>query len=219
MNRTQYLSLPDSVIAQLSPGIGVDDQIALAQAREEGVAKHPHLKPHQGAFVGAVLHEAHNRGRLVKQHKRLTRCDVCGARSTYQKYRSGRRKGQDNYDRPITLAGWELARRSVTVQGSASVGCCSDCFASVEASLRVALSSVCAEMPATLTGYEPAWIWHGNRTCLDCGWEGHSGEMGLRHAAMGGKYPAECPECDAVNLPFGRTRIEVAPGFAVVPAE
>lgn len=173
-------------------------------------------------LVQEIVDEAVKNGQLAFYHKSCDHCSTCGKSAGYAKHkRSGRyhRKGQDNYKKPLSLPGIELADRFITIKGHITVGCCRECWDRVKPLVVAAIADVRAEIPEAITGQPPRFKKYDRRKCGKCGWEGHDGQLGMLPALMGGQYPGKCPGCGAENLPFGRIVIESVPGFDVVPVQ
>ena len=192
---------------------------------DEVKSKIAHLKsidsddPEVSNFIAKVLLECEENGQLVHYHISLRSCDICNKRAGYAKHkRRGRyhNKGDDNHKRPLSFGGIELAKRFVTMQGHARLGCCSGCMSKIKEPLSIRLRDVKAEIPESLTGFPPKWKKWDRMKCKECGWEGHEGQMGQLPAMMGGYYPGQCPKCEAKSLPLGRTMFNHIDGFDLV---
>lgn len=156
-------------------------------------------------------------GFTVYQHERIHYCSVCGWSGDYARYKSGPRRGEKNYDRPLMRPAVEFARRFVRFKNSVSVGACGECIEVILPHLKDALVGVECQLPHQLhTEGEPEYIRHGRRRCTECSWEGHEGEMGRLPAVFGGTYPGKCPSCGAESRPFGPRVFEIIDGFDVV---
>lgn len=216
------VTLTDDELVRLDQHVRPEVQEAVNAARARITARvaWPNLRPEVAGLVADVVTEAETNGRLIYQRRGLRRCSLCGTGAGYVPFKSGRRKGQPNYDRPRMLDGIEFAARFVTIRGSVRVGGCAECVAPAVPVIVESLRGVKAERPDVLTAEgEPRWKRHNNRRCGSCGWEGHEGEMRRSRTLMGdGTYPSGCPACPAENHPFGRTVIEIAEGYAVVEA-
>lgn len=192
------------------------EAVSLARLRLEYEAKGLHW------WSADVRIEAETAGRLQLARKDLQACDLCGKRAGYAKYaRATRnhRRGDNNYGRPLSMLGVDLAVRAVTVRGRASLGCCNDCWGEVKDSVSQALVGVRAEVPEGISGEPVRWRWHAIRRCEKCGWEG--GEHLVRRLPClmgGGTYPGKCPACGASSRPLCASVLETLPGFVLVPA-
>lgn len=217
--RTTYVRLTDAELAVLdgrcSPAVQaeVDSAVArLAAARDLS-----HLPPAVAGLVADIVNEARTNGLVTLRPARISHCRLCGTSAGYAPFKSGPNRGLPNRKRPLTVPGYEFARRTVTVQNTVTVGGCKDCVDPALDDIRVALSGVRAEIADALRlPGTPSYRKHDNRRCTKCGWEGHEGQMRRLPTIMGdGTYPGGCPDCDATNALF-RTEVEAADGFTVV---
>lgn len=178
------------------------------------------LTENQIAFISSALEEARTKGQLSLRRTRINKCGVCGSRGGYATYkRSSRyhRKGEPNYDKPLTLYAIELAERFIRFKGHATVGCCNECFKIIQPHLKTALAGIRAQLPEELTDEPERYKRYRNQRCKGCGWEGHEGEMGpLQTLMRDGHYPGQCPACGVKSLPFGPTVFETTKGFSIV---
>lgn len=216
-----YIDLADDELLVLDGrcSVKVQARVDVVKSRRAAVVAMPDVPEAIAMFVSDVVREAQTQGKLVFGWRRLRRCEVCGTRAGYATYtRATRhhRKGEENSDRPLTLQGVELAQRFVTIEGSATVGCCTKCWEQAKPIAAVALHDVQAEMPEAVTGEKPRWKRWDKVRCTLCGWVGHEGEMRMLAAMFGGQYPGRCPRCPGQNLPLGRRVIETTGGYAVV---
>ena len=213
------VALTDDELVLLDGRCAEKVQLAVdgAKARIRSRVEHADLAPSAAGLVADVVSEALTSGLLVFRAVRARHCSLCGKNAGYGVYKSGLRRGQPNYDRPLTFAGFEFARRFVSVQNYISVGGCAECVTPAVPAIVEALRGVPAEIPEKLRAEgDPARKRWDNRRCTQCGWEGHSGEMRQERTLMGdGTYPAGCPECEARNG-FGRHPVELRDGFVVV---
>jgi hypothetical protein len=180
-----------------SPKVQV--QVDAAVLRLVFVSRFPDLTTAQARLVADAVSEAGASGLLILQHQRIRHCSLCGKSAGYYHFKSGRRKGKPDYDRPLSMNGYELARRSLYVQGYAAMGGCTGCLDPVLPVLAEELRGVRAQLPDSLrVEGEPRWIRYDRRQCKKCGWVGHEGRMRWRLTMMGdGYFPGGCPECDA----------------------
>lgn len=217
---TVYLTDQELALLDGHCNEGVQTEVDKAKARLKTAELLGNVPDNLIPFVSRIIEEARATGRLILSRRSLHYCNVCGKSAGYAKYkRTGRyhRKGEPNYDKPLSLWGVELADRFVRIGGRATLGCCGSCWNKVKPFLADALRDIRAEIPEAITGYPPRWVRYDNRKCSKCGWEGHEGEMGRLPVMMGrGTYPGECPQCHAQNLPMGHTIIKVQDGFQVV---
>ena len=167
------------------------------------------LTPGQRKLVAEAVAEATKHGLLVYRGKWITSCSVCGKQGVYARYKSGRNRGRENYDKPLGFNGIELAERFVTMRGHASLGGCDECVSKVRTTLVEALRSVRAELPENLRSTDsPRFKRYASAECTSCGWTGHEGQMTPVRALFEGYYPGGCPKCCAKNEPFGKIIIE-----------
>lgn len=219
-----YLSLTDAELAVLDGRCRANVQVIVDAAKDRllSVARLPDLPPSMAAFVADVVTEARTNGELCFYFTNIRTCPVCGRNEGYHKHqRSTRyhRKGDERTDRPITFRAVELARRFVTIKNHVRLGCCVECLEDAKPELIDALDDVRAEIPEKLTGHAPRFLKFDNRTCKECGWVGHEGQMKKRRALFNdGLIPAGCPNCPAQNEPFTRDVVTRAEGFTVVEA-
>lgn len=166
-----------------------------------------------------IIEEAVRSGKLVCYPNSIRHCPVCEKSAGYATYsRSSRyhRKGATNYSKPLKLSGVELAERFISIDGSADVGMCRECWDELQPLITPLIVDIEAEIPEKITGVPPKYKAYDNRKCKQCGWEGHEGQMLPLPAMMGGYYPGQCPECGAKSLPFGPTMFEFMKGRTVV---
>jgi hypothetical protein len=177
----------------------------------------------RAAVIVAALREAAVARELVCRHCGVKHCPACGRDAGYAKVKRRtryKRKGEDDYDRPMSLGAIELADRFVRIERRLSLGCCDECWPTVRPVLAELLTDTRAEIAEGITGHAPRWKRYRRTRCTKCNWRGHEGEMGKRRTIMGaGWYPAICPACDATNLAFIPDVIERVDGYEVVPAE
>lgn len=216
------LKLSDTELAILDGRCSPETQVAVeaAKARLAMIAELPDTEPPIAGFVADVVAYAIRNGRLKFCHRNLRSCNVCKRAGGYAKYkRSGRfhKKGDANFDAPLTFRGIDLSSGCVSIKGYASMGCCDDCWDKASPLLAEVLKNVEAEIPESVSSFPPQFRYYDNMICNSCGWKGHEGEMGELPAMFGGMYPGECPACSAQNLPLGSHVIKRANGHTVVP--
>lgn len=216
------VTLTDDELVRLDQHVRPEVQEAVNAARARITARvaWPNLRPAIAGLVADVVTEAETNGRLIYQRRGLRRCSLCGTGAGYVPFKSGRRKGEPNYDRPRMLDGIEFADRFVTIVGRVAVGGCTDCVTPAVPVIVESLRGVKAELPDALAAEgEPRWKRYANRRCTSCGWEGHEGEMRQARTLIGdGFYPSGCPACSAENRPLGRSVVEYVEGYAVIEA-
>lgn len=214
------VDLPDDLLLTLD-GRGdekLQAAVDAAKQRRDLVAENSSLTPEQAKFISSVMTHAKTNGRLRFTHSRATYCPICKASPGYLKYKSGPRRGQSNYDKPLTVPGVDLSTSLVSFKNRFSLGCCSECWNILKPLLAEKLSDFPAEIPEQITGHPPAFKKYDNRKCSKCGWVGSERLMGKERTLMGdGYYPSSCPECGAKNLLFGKTIVGSADGFELFP--
>lgn len=180
---------------------------------------HPHAAA-LSQFVAEVVREARAEGRLLYHSRRIRDCPICKKSDGYLTYRSGRYRGQENYDKPLYMNGLELARRFVVMQGSSDVGGCVACVETALPVIKKALANVPCELASQLRLDDaPVYKRFDNRKCERCDWTGHEGQMGKSPTMMmDGYYPSTCPQCKAQNT-FGVTYVKTVAGFTLVKQE
>ena len=216
---TTKVELTDAELRALDGQCRPDVQtvVEAAHRRRDLAARLGRLTPAQVRFVADVCDEAREKGRVVFRGKGLRFCEVCGRHAGYYRFKSGRRKGQEDPKRPLQFNGFEFADRFVTMRGYATLGCCQDCFEATETALVAELSAIRCETPEGLRNGPLRFKRWDKAHCTECDWRGHEGEMGRLRTLMGdGLYPGKCPNCAAQNQPFGRTLIKKGEGFVVV---
>lgn len=213
-----YVTLTDDELAALDGACRpeVQEKVTAALSRLAAQSTHPDLAPPLAGLVADVLAEATKSGLLRHWHRQLRHCPLCGKRAGYGVYKSGPRRGQDNYDRPLNLRGIELADRFISVQGSVTLGGCVECMATVRPVLVEALRGVPVELPDQLVAEgDPQRRRRLNRHCKKCDWTGHEGQMKWDRTLMGnGRFPSRCPQCGAGGALSHD--VEIAEGFVVV---
>lgn len=157
-------------------------------------------------FVCDAVREAVTNGELIFRYKRIRRGKYSGVDAGYERRsRSSRygRKGETNYDKPLTVEGVELAYRFVTIQNQAVLGDTVQFFDDAKPYLAIALEGIEAEIPEEITGHKPLFKKHIERKCESCGWVGLEYEMGKSMYLTGdGYYPSTCPSCKAQGSLF-----------------
>lgn len=156
--------------------------------------------PELWRFIADVKIKAREEGRLEFRYTRSRwTCPVCGNGGGYHTYpRNSRwhRKGEKNFDNPISKA-------------FVSLGCCRLCWEEYSTIIGAELDDIEAEIPELITGHSPRFKSYEKYKCTQCGWRGHEGEMRKLPALMGGYYAGGCPDCQAENLPFGTRVVEL----------
>jgi len=216
----QYVQLIDDELVALDGRCRkkIQTEVDAAKARIAAREQHSGLDGELAGLIADAVREAEQKGELIYRHERISRCKLCGRDAGYVAYKSGRQKGQPNYNRPCYLPGLELAHRFVTFKGSVFLGGCVECITEVLPELRAALVGVRAALPKELqTEGAAVYSRYDRRTCKQCGWEGHEGEMGSMRTLLGyGTFPGICPSCDAKQHPLAPQVFERLDGFVVV---
>lgn len=190
-----------------------DDQLLLldgnADEKMQAVIDGIKLARANGAdipLVGKVLAEAQQAGwlRIIQSRGRF--CSLCGKSAGYATYpRHGRhhRKGDKNYDRPLSMAGVCFESSCVTIKDH--IDCCSACDKERGISAAIVNLIVSKELPIELLN-DPRGLFRKDdqRKCCKCEALIYESEMGKLQTLMGdGYYPGVCPRCGAKSLPFG----------------
>jgi len=172
------------------------------------------LSPEQSEMIAKIINFAKTNGRLRFQHTSIHFCPVCKTSSDYVRYKSGRRRGEKNYDKRLSLPAVDLSDSFVSIRHHVSLGCCKPCWEIISPKLLEKIKSVPCEIPDHLNKEKTKYKKYPMRKCSDCGWVGSERLMIPRRTIMGdGYYPAGCPQCRAENLFMGKTIIESADGF------
>lgn len=195
----------------------VQAQVDAARRRVETVAAMPDLKPALAGLVADVVTEADKTGVVLWRPTRARLCPVCDKRAGYAKYKSGPRRGTENYDKPLTFAAVEMADRFVRIQNHISLGACSECAEEAQPAITAALADVQAQVAPEIAAQDrPTWKRYSRKECPDCGWQGHEGEMRQLRTMMGdGTYPGGCPSCEFESRFLGQS-FTLLDGFDVV---
>ena len=217
MSRVVHLSDDELAVLDGQCSEKVQSEVIAALARIQSREAHPSLSVDEAGFLADVVTEARTYGRIVRQNLRARHCKICGKNPGYYRFKSGRRKGEQDWNRPLKFAGVEMARRFVTVQGSITLGGCSECIERLTPEIKTALANVPAQIHASFAAEgRPVYVWNANRHCTACGWTGHEGEMGRQPTLIGyGTYPAECPQCGAKNQVFSQPVVKSSDGFTL----
>lgn len=210
-------SLDDGELLRLDGLCSPETQAIVDRVRRRREIEGTHgLSPREADFAWAVLNEAAKSKRLIYRTCNIRRCCVCGRNDGYCKVARTtkyKRRGQDDFDRPILFRGVEFADRFIIWEGSPYTGACTACVERVTPALRVELANVEAELPATLMGSPTAYRRFDIRKCLKCGWVGGEDEMGWLPTLMGdGRYAGKCPQCGNESRPFGGRAFETKSG-------
>jgi len=215
----QYVQLIDDELVALDGRCRkkIQTEVDAAKARIAAREQHSGLDGELAGLIADAVREAEQKGELIYRHERISRCKLCGRDAGYVAYKSGRQKGQPNYNRPRYLPGLELARRFVTFRGSVALGGCVECITEVLPELRAALVGIRAALPTELqTEGAAVYLRYNRRTCKQCGWEGHEGEMGPMQTLLGDStFPGICPACGAKQYPLAPQVFECRDGFAI----
>lgn len=159
-------------------------------------------------LVGKVIAEAQQAGwlRIMQANGRF--CSLCGKSAGYATYpRNGRRhrKGEPNYDRPLSMAGVCFESSSVFVRGH--IDCCNGCDKDKGISAAIVNLIVSQELPVEIRNdTRGRFRKDDQRKCFKCESLIYESEMGRLQTVMGdGYYPGVCPKCGAKSLPFGQS--------------
>ena len=217
---TNLYSLTDAEAVTLDGHVSDDTQrkVDEAKARIAAVERLSDVDPKVAAFIADAISTANEHGLLRWAYRDFSRCGACGVDKGYAKYKSGPRKGEPNYKKPLLHRGVELDPGMVSIQHRAKLGLCPECITSVTPLLVDELRAVTAQLPDKLRHPDdPPRVKYDNRRCTHCGWEGHEGQMRQLPTVMpGGTYPGGCPQCPKENYFLGPRVIESIPGFVVV---
>jgi len=190
-------------------------EVDAAKLRLDTVRSMPEIDPKIAEFFAGMKRLALKSGRLVYQTKRSGYCPVCEKRGGYVKYKSGRKKGMSNFNRPITFTGVEFEHCFCSIKDRFNFGCCLDCFEKLKP-LLPALADLRAEIPEAITGVAPKFKWHKEYKCKECGWIGGEYQMGRSKCLMGsGTYASTCPKCGAENKPLLDSKVELTYGYVL----
>lgn len=187
-------------------------QVDAAKARAQYAAAAPELTDGQRKLLVTAIDTARREKKLIYRHVRIRCCDACGRTGGYYVFKSGRRAGKEDWNRPLSFDGIELEDSFVTITGYALVGGCTACVAAIEPFLRDALATEPME-----SRWTPGWKRYRNCVCAACHWEGDDHQLGMLPSLMGGGYPGKCPSCGAENRLFGPTVITSRDGYTVYP--
>lgn len=180
----------------------------------------PDLSDGERKLLEGLVAEARTNGLVIWRHKSIRRCAVCEKFAGYavvSRNTRTKRKGEQDFDKPLSMFGVEFANRFVSFEGSVSLGCCVNCAKNLAPHIETILSEVPHER--RWPNFSSKWKKYDNCKCGKCGWDGHEGQM-IRHPTiMGdGTYPAECPQCHAMNTLFS-TVIKTVGGFTLVESD
>jgi hypothetical protein len=215
------MNIPDDELLLLDGRCSPETQTGIdaIKARRSVMASEK-LTESEAQFLLEIVKEATKQKRLICQWKNTHRCLVCGKDAGYATHtRTTRwhRRGEPNYDRPLTFLTVELAERFVTIKNCVTLGCCRACWERLQQKVVEKLAGIDAEIAQGITGKPPQWKRFPVMKCLKCGWQGRKDEVIKLPALMQGYYPGECPECHAQYLPFGSTIFETLNEYALVP--
>jgi len=203
------VDLTDEELLLLDGKCSSATQIAVDSAKTRGTLVG--LSEPLREMVTKIVEAGKKEGKLTYCYSSCSWCAGCGKRAGYVKYKSGRNKGRDNYDKPLSISGIEFNRGIVSVQNHISAGGCSDCVKQILPHVKELVSHLPIELPECLRG-ERVYKKFKNRKCLKCGWLGHEGQMRDVQALMGGYFKGGCPNCPAENG-FMRSEINLADGY------
>jgi len=223
MKEYYSVKLTADELIQLDGKVRPEVQAEVNEAKEAKSLETVVNNASEARFIAEVVREAETKGRLVFKYISIHRCDYSGKSAGYAKHkRSGRyhRKGELNFEKPLTMTGVDLAHRCITINGYATLGCCLEFWDAVRSKLAARLEGVKAEIPEEITGHSPLWKWFQKFHCTECGWEGREDQLGKLPGVLGGYYAGECPNCFAQNLIFYPDKIKIIPDqFELLPLE
>jgi len=155
--------------------------------------------------MAELLTNALETGKLTWHWKCFDKCHKCGKKKEYVKFKSGPRKGQNNYTRPVLIRGLAFNEGFVTFKDRAEFGFCRECSDGVKETLIEHI--VVNELPVEIQDYDKTiFIKEAERKCFECNaliWEY---DMGLEYTMMGdGRYYSKCPKCGAKQIIFGKS--------------
>jgi hypothetical protein len=148
-------------------------------------------------------------GTLKWTRKPIRYCPICAKTAGYAKYpRNSRhhRKGDPNYDRPLTFSGYAFNEGFVTIRHSGDI--CIECSEKHDVVDRLCNYIVENDLPIEIKNKKELSLYTKDdiRICYKCEEEMRESQMGKERTLMGdGFYPATCPNCGAKSLPFGRS--------------
>lgn len=212
------VELSDAELLLLDGGCSekVQAEVDAARSRLDTAAAMPDVSPEMAGLIADAVTEAKTNGLLLWRATRARSCVVCGKRAGYWVFKSGPRRGREDWNRPLSFYAVEMADRFVRMENHLTLGCCQDCAQELRPLIAAALADVQAQVPDHIAAQgRPKWKKHGRRECPDCGWQGHEGEMRLLRAVMGGMYPGGCPSCPFDSTFLGRS-FTILDGFDVV---
>jgi len=189
-------------LESLSPDVRAACDAALERQRAQSMTS---CSEAEAEILASVAKSVRETGTARFQWKQLSRCPHCDKDGGYVKFKSGRRRGENNTNRPLMYSGVEVNRETFA---------CDDCLERVQAMVAVYLGDTEHACPEVVTGYAPKNDVYTNVKCK-CGWTGHKGEMGLL-PAVSGSYRGKCPSCGGENRFLGPSVIEVMDGFVLV---
>jgi hypothetical protein len=216
---TTSVSLLDTELLLLDGACSdkVQTAVDLAKLRLGAADLYPGVSPAGVKVIVAAIEEAKASGILQWGRSQLSHCGICGTGMRYAVYKSGYRKGENNYSKPIHLSGIEMKRSFVVVRGHISIGACGSCMSDLLPHLKAALADIPVELPEILVADgAKRWVKDPQRHCLECDWTGGESEMGKLPAIMGGGYAGKCPSCGAENKAFCPDKIESTSSHAMI---
>jgi hypothetical protein len=137
----------------------------------------------------------------------IWQCAICGRRSSFESYKTGRRKGRPKPGSGTIVSGYDYtpARRihyTGAIPGKECV--CYQCNPAFGPLIQQAAFEL--EIQADLTRLYKDWPLKedNEQICFQCKQPMWESEMGRLETLMGnGIYPGQCPKCGAKSLPFG----------------
>jgi len=164
-----------------------------------------------------IVKLAKDRGKLTYTHRELSNCATCNKRTTYPIFKSGRRKGEQNINKPRNFFGISFMDGFVLMRGYSSKGFCSECGEKALKTITnyIRDNNLQIELQ-TNTNYvkehEKKCL---NKNCSQLIWEF---DMKLERTIMGdGYYYSQCPICNTKGGLFNNH--ELTHNFRMVKIE
>lgn len=177
-----------------------------AQAKVNMVKRIRHLSaPFAGQFneiqtryIGQILEMAERKGQVSYSGCQMVTCPICKLNHGYVRFKSGKRAGENNYDKRIYVGGMEFDPTAGSRPILPETACCYDCLKLIKEAIITGLKSIACVVPERLTGEPPIYKLELIMACDYCQFMGF--EKYFR-----GPYNNHCPQCKT-NLGFSRFR-------------